>query len=92
MNETLRELLKSHKGEYTDWEAYAYTDRSRRLRTDFIKSIEDVNLDAEVDDWWLMDEEEYNDTILSNSSVPADFAEWYDDADAKVLVVVVKED
>lgn len=90
MIETLRELIKNHKGEYTDWEAYTYTDSSKRLSTDFIKSIENVNLEAEVEDWWLMDQAEYNDTILSNSSVKADFGEWYDDAAAKVLVVVVK--
>ena len=90
MIETLRELIKSHNSEYTDWEAYTYTDSSKRLSTDFIKSIENVNLDAEVEDWWLMDQDEYNDTILSNSSVKADFGEWYDDAAAKVLVVVVK--
>ena len=37
----------------------------------------------------LMDEEEYANTILANSSMDADFADWYGNNDAKVLVVVL---
>ncbi len=37
----------------------------------------------------LMDEEEYGNTILANSSMYADFEDWYGCKDAKVLVVVL---
>ncbi len=40
----------------------------------------------------LMDEEEYDDTILANSSMSADFEDWYGDKNAKVLVVVLSYD
>ena len=40
----------------------------------------------------LMDEQEYDDTILANSSMCADFEDWYGDKDAKVLVVVLSYD
>jgi len=37
----------------------------------------------------LMCEQEYDDTLLGNSSMCADFEDWYGDKDAKVLVVVL---
>lgn len=36
-----------------------------------------------------MDEEEYDETILANSGIKADFDDWYDDKEAKVLVIVL---
>ena len=40
----------------------------------------------------LMDEEEYDNTLLANSCTSADFEDWYGDKDAKVLVVVLSYD
>lgn len=40
----------------------------------------------------MMDEEDYGDTILANSSMCADFEDWYGDKNAKVLVVVLSYD
>ena len=37
----------------------------------------------------LMDEEEYDSTILANAMYDADFEDWYGDKNAKVLVVVL---
>lgn len=39
-----------------------------------------------------MDEEDYQHSILANSCEVADFAQWYDDKDAKVLVMMLAED
>ena len=74
-----------------DVEIYAYTDSRRRLLTDSIKSL-DVSL-SEVEgydgDVFIMDEDEYNSTVLANSCTSADFAEWYGDANAKVCVIIL---
>ncbi len=89
---TLRELIEDKEltGEWVDWEAYVYTGKRHSIHGDFIRSVDEPNLDAEVDSWELMDEEDYNQSVYANTSVKADFAEWYDDSDARVLVVVLK--
>lgn len=38
----------------------------------------------------LMDETEYNNSILANTDTYADFANWYDDKNAKVLCALIK--
>lgn len=91
---TIRELINGKPSSITgvenfaDFEVYRFTGRRHDLHTDCIEKIEEPSLDTEVEMWTLMDQEEYNNTILANSSIPADFAEWYDDADAKVLVII----
>ena len=64
-----------------------HTDNMRNL------DIDTDALPAEFDGMVeLMTEQEYNDTVLANSSVSADFADWYGNKDAKVLVVVLTMD
>ena len=46
--------------------------------------------DMEVGLYELMDEEEYNNTIMANCDIYADFEDWYGDKDAKVLCVMIK--
>lgn len=88
----LKELLKEQGNEYYDIEVYKYTfDNHKSIHTDYITSIEDYNDNTEVEDYQLMNEEDYNNSILANSSKQADFEEWYDDKDAIVLVVIMKE-
>lgn len=86
---TLKEIAKN----CADVEIYLTSDTSRPY-TDAIKSADLVfsQLHHEVDcDYYVMDEEQYNDTVCANCE-PADFEVYFDDKDAKVLVILINED
>lgn len=65
------------------------------IHTDNIKSL-DADIDSLPDEFdgmvELMTEQEYNDTVLANSSMSADFEDWYGNKNAKVLVVVLSHE
>lgn len=92
----VKELRESKKSEYVEMEVYRYnSDKYQRLLTDYIRSLDDkvaiADLDeCEVESYWLMNEEEYDNTILANNSIRADFEMWYGDHNAKVLVVIIR--
>lgn len=44
----------------------------------------------EVGLYELMNEEEYNNTLMANGDIYADFEDWYGDKDAKVLCIMIK--
>ena len=77
------------------YELYKYTDRTHRLHTDFIESLDqDVNelpfdekdeIDVDIQE---MDKEDYSNSILANSSVA--WEDMFED-DEKVVVIVVRE-
>lgn len=88
---TIRELKEMLKGRYADIEYYKYKDgRNKKIHTDFIEWIEDPSPKAEIEHYMLMDEEEYNDTILANSIEEEPFISAYGSADAQVLIVILK--
>lgn len=95
VSETIKELQNSN--DYVEYQIYAYTDRTHREHGDFI--TDDLNeiygieflKDKEVLHYEIMDEERYNETILANCCTSADFEVWYDDKDAKVLVMFLSE-
>ena len=76
-------------------EIYKYSDRTHRLHTDFITSVDCDDIDSlpfdgqgEIDvDVEVMDAERYNETICANSSL--EFSDMYEDGD-KVAVIVVR--
>ena len=75
-----------------DWEIY----EGDHFHTDYCSWVDldadNVDLDEEMDlDWEVMNQDEYNRTILANSDEIADFAETYGDADATVLCILIKE-
>lgn len=91
---TVAELIEQEKDSFDTFEVWKYLDKTRRLHTDFIKNLdeeygEDVWGKVEVKDFYIMDEEEYDETILINSSERADFTMWYGKKDAKVLVILL---
>ena len=67
----------------------------RKIHTDNTACM-DMNVDDLPEEFkgdvQLMDEEEYDNTLLANSCTSADFEDWYGDKDAKVLVVVLSYD
>lgn len=87
-----KNYLKELASNCADVEIYVYRGENHSIHTDSIKGL-DINLDNLPDeiecDFSEMDEEEYNETILANSGVKADFDDWYDDKEAKVLVIVL---
>lgn len=100
---TLKEIKAMHEGQYVDIELYTAKfigETHHNFHTDYIKAYNDAEeyiteeqLDKLlIEDYELMDEYDYNNSICANSSVSADFGEWYDDADAKVLVCLVARD
>lgn len=87
---TIREITNEYLGKFADYEIYKAEDARHCMfpHTDYIKSVE-LPLDTELEEFeaHLMDQDEYDRTILANAD-HADFAEWYGDAEAKVLVIV----
>lgn len=86
---TVRELLNRKKGSYTDWEMYgALKDNNFEFHTDSIRSIRN-DLDAEVKAYEIMNEDRYDKTILANAMECANFKQWYDDKNARILVIAI---
>jgi hypothetical protein len=94
VSETIKEL--QNDTDYVEYQIYAYTDRTHREHGDFITNLNEIYSidflkDKEVLHYEIMDEERYNETIFANCSESADFELWYDDKDAKVLVMFLSE-
>lgn len=87
---TINEIKAMYSNEYTDIEVCVFTSNRHQFHTDCIEFIDEYTDDSIVEAWSLMDENEYNSTILANSCESADFGMWYDDASAKVLVIAIK--
>lgn len=87
----LKELLKEQGKEYYDIEIYKYAfNNHKSIHTDYITSIENYDDNTEIEDYQLMNEEEYSNTILANSCKKADFEEWYGKKNAIVLIIIIK--
>lgn len=97
---TIKDVKKEYKGEYVELEVYEavsggkyypssfHTDNCRSLGEDSPHGNYDD--DMEVGLYELMNEEEYNNTIMTNCDIYADFEDWYGDKDAKVLCIMIK--
>lgn len=76
-----------------DIEIYKFIGKKHSIHTDNIKdsaysSIDELPDEVECD-CQIMDEEDYNRTILANGGEKSDFEGWYGDKNAKVLIVVL---
>ncbi len=94
---TIKELLDKYDGQYVDYEVYCRVGKighSRIFHTDTIEEIlEGGYRDTwEILDYELMNEQDYDTSVLANASPEADFAEWYGDKEAKLLCILVSED
>lgn len=93
----IADLLKEEVGLCADIEVYGYKGVNHSIHTDCIVSLDDeMNFNelycAGINefDFELMDEDDYNNTVLANSCISADFEELYGDKNAKVLIIVLK--
>lgn len=87
----LSDILKEMEGEYDQCEILQFADEQRVLSSEHTHLIKDA-ISAEqthVCQYEIMDEERYNETILSDSSLTADFKNWYGSKDTRLLVVVI---
>ncbi len=92
----VKELIQDKNISYYDYEVYAFTDKKHSVHSDFINNIDwyyniEEYQDCEVSYWEVMDEKRYDESILANSSETANFGEWYDDSNAKILVIILDE-
>jgi hypothetical protein len=92
----MTDLLKEEVQECADVELYCYTGKIHSIHTDNIMSLdEELNFKElycsgiEELDYKVMDEDEYNNTVLANACENADFEELYGNKNSKVLVVVL---
>ena len=87
---TIREVKEMYP-DAEDIEVYeSLNNGTPRFHTDSIRAIDDYSDDDEVLIYEMMNEEEYNSTILANSTTSADFGEWYDNKLAECLCIIVK--
>lgn len=91
----ISDLLKEEIEECAEVEVYTYTGKKHIIHTDCIESLDiDINdmYCAAIDefDYEVMNEDDYNNSVLANTGMMADFDDWYGNKNAKVLVVVLK--
>ena len=87
----INEVKEFKNGSFTAVEVYKATDNgyySSDFHGDFIVELEDYTGKEEVKKWTIMDEEDYNNSILANCSV--EFEEIYEKND-KILVIVIEQ-
>ena len=91
---TIKKLKEMYKGQYTEIEVYESTCDAQHypthFHTDNCRGIEQYNDNSIVGLYEFMNEEDYNNTIMANSSENADFSDWYGDKDAIVLCIMLK--
>lgn len=95
--EKIADLLKEEVEKCACVELYGYVNHHHSFHTDNIVPLDDeLNFkelyctDINEIDFEVMDEDDYNNTVLANACESADFEELYGDKNAKVLVVVLK--
>ena len=87
--------IEAQENNCEEIEVYCYADETHRQHTDFIKFVcfgGDREFDSipenAIDSYEIMGEEEYDNTICANTS-GADFDEWFNNKDAKIMVVML---
>lgn len=97
---TIKEVIEKNKGKYTELEVYKSLEKGKNypsnFHTDNCRSLGEDSPHGNYDDdmkvglYELMDEEEYNNTIMANCDIYADFEDWYGNKNAKVLCIMIK--
>ena len=90
---TVKDVKEMFAGQYDDIEVYKPFEKGKYypkyFRTGNCKFTEDYSDESEVGLYQLMNEDDYDHSILANASVKADFGMWYDDKNAKVLCIML---
>lgn len=89
---TIKEVKEMYKDKYAEVEVYMPVDKMpNHFSTDNCKDAYSYNDDTEAELYELMDEDTYNGTILANTEVTADFADWFGNKDANILCIMIKK-
>lgn len=94
---TIKDVKEMYEGMYAELEVYETWSVGKHYPNHFHTDncfyvIEGYNDDSEVGLYELMDEEEYNNSILANTEMFADFEDWYGNKDARILCVMLKKE
>ena len=80
---TIKEVIKDCEGKFAWWEVY----KGDQLHTDYCSFVEDVDQNAEVKTWAIMDREDYKKTILANSSEDPALIADFELGDALIILI-----
>ena len=91
---TVGEVKNMFKDQYADVEYYRNTFNCTHqidFNLEYCTSVDacEVNDDMETVSYQLADEDTYDKTVLANSEIAADFEDWYENKDAKVLCILL---
>ena len=67
-----------------------YTDDWQILKCKQVRQCGNYTEDMEVGLHELIDEEDYNQSLLAGCDITADFEDWYGDRNAKILCIMIK--
>lgn len=97
---TIKDVKEEYKNEYAELEVYKAMSGGKYYPSNFhmdnCRSLGEDSPHGNYDDdmkvglYELMDEEEYNNTIMANCDIYADFEDWYGNKNAKVLCIMIK--
>lgn len=79
-----KEIKDMFDGDYVEVEVY------KPLSTGRYYPNGDYTEDMEVGLHELVDEEDYNQSLLAGCDITADFEDWYGDRNAKILCIMIK--
>lgn len=90
---TIAEIKEIYNGKYSDIEIYEANTKGQcfpnHFHTDNCNPTENYSDNDEIAFVELMNENDYNNSILANSEISADFDDWYGNKDAMVLCVML---
>ena len=90
---TIKEIKEMYEGQYEEIEVYSALSVGKHypdhFHTDNCKFTEEFTDESKVGLYELMDEEDYNHSIMANASDYADFENWYGNKEAKVLCIML---
>lgn len=87
---TIKDVLKAYDGEYAELMVFApVSAKKKSFHTDECYDVTEYGDNMQVLDAELMNEEEFGHSVLANGEFSADFEDWYNDKNAKVLCVLI---
>ena len=91
---TIGEVKELYNGDYNDIEVYEPLSKGKHypseFHTDNCKCIESFSDNMEVGLYELMNQDDYNDTLMANCDIYADFDDLYGDKNAKIICIMIK--
>lgn len=97
---TIKEIKEMFDGDYVEVEVYKPLSTGRyypkNFHTDNCVGLGDgspsgdYTEDMKVGLYELMDEEDYNQSLLAGCDITADFEDWYGNRNAKILCIMIK--